>query len=274
MKIIYKQPSESQFCVLNHYGISNCYFKKITYNADYSNITKKSHHHTGYEIHIVIEGYQEYEVDGKKFILKNGDFLLIPPRISHTFNASSSHMLKYAFTFDKTSEGFPFLFSGKITERITNNLKFISDEMLMQKEISSALIENTILEILVLLFRLSGIKENEGKIIQDENAIISLAKQYIDDNIEMPINVASVSEYIHLSTKQLTRIFCKFEETSPGCYITNKRIKKIEVLLSDDTLSLKQISEKLNFSSEYYFNTFFTKNYGMSPGKYRKMLGK
>ena len=83
-----------------------------------------------------------------------------------------------------------------------------------------------------------------------------------------------VSEYCYLSTKQLTRIFQRYEDISPGEYIMKMRISTIEKLLADDSLSLKQISEITNFKNEYYFNAFFKKHSGMPPGEYRKMLAK
>ena len=130
------------------------------------------------------------------------------------------------------------------------------------------------MEILVCVFRLSGMEEKKNTQKQEENVYVSLAKQYIDNNIEMAPSVEEVSEYCYLSTKQLTRIFQRYEDISPGEYIKNRRSLKIEKLLADDSLSLKQISERMNFNNEYYFNSFFKKYSGMPPGEYRKMLGK
>ena len=144
---------------------------------------------------------------------------------------------------------------------------------LLKNEISTMLIENNILEILVWAFRLSGMEEKKNTQKQEENVFISLAKRYIDDNIEMAPSVEEVSEYCYLSTKQLTRIFQRYEDISPGEYIKNRRISKIEKLLADDLISLKQISERMNFNNEYYLNAFFKKHSGMPPGEYRKMLG-
>ena len=97
-------------------------------------------------------------------------------------------------------------------------------------------------------------KKNTQK--QEENVFISLAKRYIDDNIEMAPSVEEVSKYCYLSTKQLTRIFQRHEDISPGEYIKNRRISKIEKLLADDSFSLKQISETMNFNNEYYLSAF------------------
>ena len=64
------------------------------------------------------------------------------------------------------------------------------------------------------------------------------------------------------------------EGIAPGEFIKNQRIRLMEKMLSDETLSLSEISEKMHFSSEYYFNTFFKKYAGMPPGEYRKRAAK
>ena len=45
----------------------------------------------------------------------------------------------------------------------------------------------------------------------------------------------------------------------------------MERLISDMTLTLKEISDRMNFNNEYYFNAFFKKHIGMPPGTYKKM---
>ena len=273
MKIFYKQPNQNPQSSLGRFGVQNCYFKKLSFEQDNKRVTVKPHHHTGFEIHIITEGFQEYEVNGKSYLLKNGNFIIIYPCVPHTVVASAPHTQKYSITFNKQNDKTQTCFFGTITERIADNLAYISNEALLKKEISTQLIENNILEILVWAFRLAGMEEKENTQKPDENAMVTLAKQYINDNIEMAPSVEEVSEYCYLSTKQLTRIFHRFEGVSPGEYIIKIRISKIEKLLADYSFSLKQISEIMNFNNEYYFNAFFKKTFGMPPGEYRKMLG-
>lgn len=246
----------------------------MSVDRDRRNITKKTHHHTGFEMHIVTDGYQEYEVNGTVYKLTPGNFLLIYPDAPHTIVASTPHTRKYSITFNKYINEPLSCFYGELTGRMSDDLLFIVEEASLKKEISETLIDNSILRILVCAFRMSGIKENDSVFKQSENEIVCLAKQYIDDNIEMAPSVADVSEYCHFSTKQLTRIFKQSEDISPGEYIIKKRIERIEKLLIDHTLSLKEIGEIMHFGNEYYFNSFFKKHSGMPPGEYRKMLGK
>ena len=274
MKILYKQPTQDTHSSLSRYGVQNCYLKKLAIDRDHSSITKKSHHHTGFEMHIISEGYQEYEVGGSVYKLESGNFLIIYPNVPHTVIYSAPQTQKYSITFSKEINAPVSSLFGTATSRLTEDLAFLSNEASLKKEISDMLIENIILEIIVMFFRLSGIKEKEKEVQHDENTTLALAKEYIEDNIETALCVADVSAYCYLSTKQLTRLFNKFEDISPGEYIIGRRIKKIETLLSDNSLSLKQISIIMNFDNEYYFNAFFKKHSGMPPGEYRKMLGK
>lgn len=272
MKIIYKQSNDLNGSLCK-FGVQECYFKKLSLERDCVNTTKKTHHHTGFEMHIVTEGSQIYEIQDKIYELKIGSFILIYPNVPHRVIGWASHTQKYSITFNKHTEINLDFFIGPCVDRMSDNLDFISSEAALKKEISSTLIENVILEILVGVFRLSGIKENEKVQNSDENMIVSLAKQYIDDNIELNLGVTDVAEYCYLSAKQLTRIFNSFVGLSPGEYITSARIAKIEKLLSDNSLSLKQISEVMNFNNEYYFNAFFKKYSGIPPGEFRKMIG-
>ena len=273
MKILYKQSREDNQSGLSRFEIQNCYLKLLTLDCDRGSITKKLHHHMGFELHFVTRGFQEYTVDGKKYKLEKGTFLFISPGVSHTVIYSLPDTKKISITFDKQIKAACLCLFGKTTERIESNLEFIKNEALLKKEISSSLIENAILEIVVNVFRISGVEESKNRQKPDEDTVVSLARQYIDDNIETNPTVNDVAQYCYLSAKHLTRQFLKFEGVSPGRYIIKSRVTRIEKLLSDPNLSLKKISEIMNFNNEYYLNSFFKKYAGMPPGEYRKTLG-
>lgn len=274
MQILYKQPEESQTGSLSHYDVHECYCKKLQLPQDRHNVTKKTHFHAGLEVHIMIEGTQEYQIASNRYILEKGHFLLIYPNIAHRILSSSPQAQKYSLIFRKQTTPSGPCFLDAVPSRISENLAFIATEKALKREISGILIENCVLEILVSIFRLTGIPENSLPPQQDNNAIVSLAKQYIADNIELAPTVGSVADYCHLSAKQLTRIFNSYEGISPGEYISCHRVRRAEQLLLDHTLTLKQISEQMGFGSEHYFNSFVRSHLGMPPGEYRKMHGK
>lgn len=274
MKILYKQSEEQGNLPMQRLGIQKCFLKKLLLDRDQRVITKKEHHHTGYEIHFIMEGCQEYEVEGRTYMLEEGEFLVIYPKISHTVRSSAAHTRKYSLTFDRQASGGVSEYTGKIPGRIMENLAFVTAEEAYKREISTVLIENSILEILVEILRILGeMKEKEQTNQDTEHAVIALAKQYMNDNIEFAPKVSDVASYCYLSTKHFTRLFVAQQGMTPGEYMRKLRVKTAEKLLLDQTLTLKQISDRMNFANEYYFNAFFKKYAGMTPGAYRKMTG-
>lgn len=275
MRIYYRQPKKPQVkSGLVSIGAQESCFKMLLLENDKRNVTKKVHHHTDFEMHIMAEGTQIYDVDGEVFSLQSGQFLLIAPGVSHRSADTAPNSKKYAITFHMETDILKSCFLGRMTERMWENIAFIEKEAATKKEISPILIENCILEILVTVLRMIGVAEQGLSDAEEENITLALSKQYIQDNIELAPTVDEVARYCHLSRKHLTRVFMAEEGIAPGEFIKNQRIRLMEKMLSDETLSLSEISEKMHFSSEYYFNTFFKKYAGMPPGEYRKRAAK
>ena len=194
MRIIYKQTDDHGG--LGSFGVKDCCFKRLSLERDKKRITKKTHHHTSFEMHFVTQGFQEYEVCGEKYRLESGSFLLIYPSVPHTVISCKPDTQKYSITFNKPIESTSSCLFGKCNGRVSDSLRFISEEALRKKEISSTLIENCILEILVWAFRISGLKEDETEQKQDENLVLSMAKQYIEDNVELNPSVSDVADHL------------------------------------------------------------------------------
>lgn len=272
MKILYRQDEEDS--LLGRYGIGSCYFKSQTDEKSFGGNAARPHYHRCFELHIVVRGHLIYEVNGKSLEFGDGTFLLISPRVRHTAVLRGEDTEKYAIHCDMDIIPGLDYFQGKLTDRMLDNIGFILSETALKRELSAPLIEGCIFETLVTVLRMLGKKEAVGADCLEENAVLKTAKQYIDDNIDEFPCVGDVAEYCCLGAKQLTRIFTRCEGTSPGAYIVKKRVERIEQYLIEGDCSLKEISERMSFSSEYYFNAFFKRYGGMPPGAYRKMMGK
>lgn len=273
MEIIYKQTSPD--VLLDSLGIQNCYLKHLCSNNDSKTTFCRTHHHAGVEIHFVNKGHQTYIIDGKEFVVSEGHILFIPPLVKHFVADTQFYESKFSITFNNCCsspfhdlENFTFI---KADERTVNNMEKTLNERKSSSVFSRQIISNCIYESLVFLLRSYGFNEKykpiEG-VFEDDR--LFMAKNYIRDNIEFNITVSDVAAYCCISTKQLTRLFKQYEDTTPLCYIQKQRIKHIESLLQSGA-SLKSVSETMNFSNEYHFNSFYKKYAGISPGVYKKM---
>lgn len=269
MKIIYKQPQTGS--VFEEFGISNCCFKHLYLENSANDTTKRVHHHTEYELHIIENGHQSYEIGGNTYKLSGGKFLFIPPGVKHSVVAYGPHTSKVSLTFDCDTSCTDIVL-GNINSKVKEGISFIKKEFSNKTKLSYCLRENRVFEVIMLILRQCGYKEEDIMTdISNEDARLSMAKQYIKDNIEFNLRVSDVASYCYLSTKQLTRLFQLADSITPAVYIQKKKIEHIEKLLTDTVLSLKDISDRMNFTSEYHFNSFFKNYAGMPPGEYRRM---
>lgn len=268
MKIIYKQPQEGS--VFHQFGIGNCCFKQLYFEKSAEDTSKREHHHTGYELHIIVNGYQLYKIGNDEYKVNGGEFLLIPQGIKHRAVGYAPKTSKISLTFE-TDKSLPV--TAKATPKaVTESIGYILEESKNRSTLSYQIIENRIFELLMVVLRQCGFTEDTIALPETrEDARLSMAKQYIKDNIEYNLKVSDVAAYCYLSTKQLTRLFCDAGDITPARYIQKQKIHHIEKLLADAGMSLHDISDRMNFTSEYHFNSFFKKYAGMPPGEYRKM---
>lgn len=279
MKIIYSQDLEGTMnTALGRMALRSCYFKHLRLDQDGWSVTQQAHYHTGYEIHMIVKGCQIYELEDRVIAVKEGDFLLISPHVMHRVVRFEPNTEKYAVSFLLEKEHrLPIptqrVVESGMTARMYENLKYVMEELNQGRESSGVLIENRVLELILLLLRQTGAREQPGKRMQDESLILSMARQFVQDNVEQQLLASTVAQYCHMSPRQMNRIFQRYEGMTLGEFIRVQRIRYAERLLAEHNCSMKEISERMQFSSEYYFSTFFKKYAGMSPSEYRRMLG-
>jgi len=94
------------------------------------------------------------------------------------------------------------------------------------------------------------------------------AKPYYDWSVKELARIAGVS-YSGLRT-----LFSQVLRENLHSYVQRRRLEHAQMLLLDPGLSIKQVAEQMNFSSEFYFIHFFKKLNGVSPREYRAQQNK
>lgn len=283
MELLFKQPEDSGGVVpsaLNGFGVKRCLLKYICADGDRLYITKKRHYHSGFEIHCIEKGYQLYELEGERIKVGAGQFLMISPQVEHVALGEAENTVKYAFSFSLCDKGQiradacrAYVF-GDTPTSVRDCIECIQRERKSKVYGFSAVVEYRVWECILYFFRVCGFcpKAEQQKNTEAENSRLSVAKQYIDDNICRAVSVSEVASHCYVSEKQLSRIFERYEGIGAAAYIRVRRCQKIEKMLSETELSLREIGEATGFANEYYFNAFFKKYSGMPPGAYRRSL--
>jgi len=263
------------------YRIASCCFKKEYILTKKTNVNRKIHHHSTFEMHFVVEGSIVYEVDDKTIALEKGQVLLFLPKTNHRIIDVTEKVVKYSLllsfgdsnnkTILKNMADSKFQ-KGKITKDINESLQYLASAKASDETNGPFAVSARAYNLICSLPFGFFASKSEGFDNINPDVRLSDAKQYIKDNLNFNITCNQVAQHCYISVKQLSRIFMKYEGVTLMKYITMAKTEAAEQLLSDSDFSLKEISEKLGFCNEYYFNTFFKKNAGLSPGDYRKAL--
>jgi len=76
-----------------------------------------------------------------------------------------------------------------------------------------------------------------------------------------------------LSYSAFRATFREHMRESPHEYIQRTRIDLARQLLADQRLRVKEVAQRLHFSTEHYFSSFFRSKTGVSPTEFRRHLG-
>ena len=113
---------------------------------------------------------------------------------------------------------------------------------------------------------LDKIANAQKKTIGD-NAFTSCLR-YIEEHFCDPtLNIQAVCEKGFLSAPSLQRAFERQFGVSPKQYLTRLRMNRALELLSENTLSVKEIAFSCGFTDEKYFSRAFKAKYGCPPSQ-------
>lgn len=281
MRILF-QKNESSADLKKHtfqgLGISECYVKDLNVSADKTSTLRTVHHHAFYEVHIIRAGSQEYKIGDEKITVSVGEFLFIPPYTPHLAVSETDDYKKYAINFALTEDS-PLLpkishlspyVVAKSSEKFLSLLDLMNGESIAPSAFSEHISELSALECVLFVLRLVGAKdEGERRPAPLNDTRLAMAKQFVRDNVQAGFSIRELASYCCIGEKQLSRIFYREEKCTVAEYIRAEKLERIKMLL-ESGYSVRKISEMMNFSSEYYLNSFFKKHLGMAPGAYRK----
>lgn len=128
---------------------------------------------------------------------------------------------------------------------------------------SPALLKSKIFDMLALVSR--GKNNQKEKIY---NAILPVL-EYINKYPYDSATVEFYAEMCHLSDGGFRRLFKQYLGKSPREYIIDLKIAAAKTMLEESEISVKEISEILNFDSTSYFCRLFKNKTTFSPTEYR-----
>jgi len=108
-----------------------------------------------------------------------------------------------------------------------------------------------------------------AKRVPDE---ITRVLEHIAANPARDWSVRELAALVGVSSSGFRAQFRGVMNESTHAYLQRARLDLARELLADENLRVKDVAEKLHFSSEYYFSHFFRQHTGVSPTEFRRHL--
>lgn len=228
-----------------------------------------------YVFEYVLSGKGYVEVDGVKHPIKAGDFYIISDysrldyysdfddpyrKIYVNCRGTLNRHLCQALDLDYPYYIYPF---GKGEAHIRAIHKVLCNPKLdlAAKDTACGLIIHKMLSDLN-----AEIQSSERKPHVD---LVYSIKTFLDERICEKITLDEVVSKFFISKTRLINLFQKEFGVSPYQYLISQRINMACSLLKNSNLSVREITEMLQFADAHYFSSFFKSKIGCSPTDYR-----
>lgn len=104
-----------------------------------------------------------------------------------------------------------------------------------------------------------------------DTVFIDRISAYICENVEGQLSLNSVAEEFKISPNYLSKIFKDGTGMKFSDFLLQKKLEKAkELLLSDKKITITQIANMLGYYNSTYFISLFKRNFGITPGMFRK----
>ncbi|MBW4085413.1 response regulator [Paenibacillus sp. S150] len=105
---------------------------------------------------------------------------------------------------------------------------------------------------------------------RQKRKLIDEIMRYVEENLEKKITLKEVAAHFDFTPNYLGYLFKEEYGLPFSEYVNERKTSRVSELLSDPTLKIYEIAERMGYKNIIYFNRQFKQITGMTPGEYRK----
>lgn len=252
------------------------------------------HNHDFYEIYFFISGRVTYIIEGKSYLLKPGDILLINNRELHkpvietgtayeriviwvnpnfiSKQSTDGANLSMCFEFTSKSKYNLLRPNSEISYAIAHIVSKL-EKVCMNISFGSSILKNIYLVELIVFLNKAYLDTHDEEIENDIifNEKIDSIIRYINENLHNDLSLELLSDRFYLSKYHLLREFKKNVGYTIHGYIQRKRLIMAKILLRGN-VPVTEVCLRCGFRDYSNFIRSFKKAFGLSPRKYSRMV--
>lgn len=255
------------------------------------------HHHTAFEITMVLKGSGIYATNANEFKFQSGDIFFFStdeyhwikkldsktdflnvhfePRYiwSDNFGISGGELIKIFFNRKKNPHN-KIDIEKKSADIVKKLIYKIEKEILEQRTEYELMLKIHLMNILVEMIRSYDGQLSDNDISYSAESLRHIEKSlaYIDENLDSDLTLEEISGVAHMSKNYFCRQFRKLNGISAWEYITIKRIERAISYLETTNLTRLEIAAKCGYNNTANFYYAFKKITGKTPADYKNNL--
>ncbi|MDY6396301.1 MAG: AraC family transcriptional regulator [Treponema sp.] len=240
------------------------------------------HWHNHIEILYVLEGKIDFKVEQRKYLLTEGDMIIINSEIIH-----SSKLCGHAryILLQVPLSAFDGVYDGienvVLKERPTNEEaeKLFSYLSLMLKSVDDQRQENKI-KFISLLYDFFYLLLTSYKVEQKKSGMssyyginrISPIMAYVEKEFRNKITLSEVAEILNVTPEHMCRLFKKYTDMTFNEYLMSLRISAFYQMLQNTNQKISVILEECGITNYKVFIREFKKTFGKTPEMIRNEM--
>lgn len=248
--------------------------------------TYAPHVHSYYEMIIVEEGEYTCRLNGKELRLGENEVLLVKPGDKHRdYCQPYLRFMGLAFKLNCTwyhTENEPEILSGKCAPGLQKTMlppeisqkfvKRIREELAMHDTVSSHIQDALMMELFWQLIRRLHQKAFSQWFLhlsQQQSFCLKLTNLF-SLNYKNQLKITQMAEYMGMGESSFAHKCSEILGSSPLKEFIKYKMNHAKTMLSNSSVTIKEISSYLGYNNQYQFSRAFKTVFGKPPSEYRK----
>jgi AraC-like DNA-binding protein len=251
-------------------------------------VVNPPHRHTYFEVCWVEDGHGVFVVDGRSRPIGPGSLLFARPGVRHQIISNQAPGIRLAWVAfglrlpgNAGGDGLNGLFAafargqsmatdadGRVAA-LWSALRRVAGSAPLPGDVEAA--GGVAAALLIALAQAgSGPLQPLPQAPDGGAGAVRQALRYVQDNADRAVRVDEMARHVHLSPRQLTRLFDVHVGQSPAAYVAHARLDRAVALLLRTDLPVKQVSAEAGFGDVAQFTRVFSRRYGAPPARFRR----
>jgi AraC family transcriptional regulator, arabinose operon regulatory protein len=223
-------------------------------------------------------GHGWCEMVGRRHEVTKDQLLVIPAGIIHTYGAAKAEPWTIHW-FHAAGTNVPF-YLEKLGVRPEQPVVPLGGDVRLFSLFEDVLEDlehgSTLLHLLYAAHSLSHLmgvilrhKEEFGHGEANARERAARSIEFMKQHLREPLQIATLAAVVNLSRSHYTTLFQRVTGYAPLRYLNHLRMQRAVQMLNTTHLSIKEISDQLGFSDQFYFSRAFSKMHGHAPSEHR-----